>query len=105
MYLSGGNHNNVTDNEIYNNNHWGIVINGDNNIISGNTISVAPVSVGAPILSVGMYYGYGTPANGVLTTHNTIRGQADYIINTDSLPVGKTVDKIARIIEKHLVSN
>jgi len=49
--------------------------------ISGNTISVAPVSVGAPILSVGMYYGYDTPANGVLTAHNTIRGQADYTIN------------------------
>ena len=46
--------------------------------ISGNTISVAPVSVGAPILSVGMYYGYGTPANGVLTVNNTISGQADY---------------------------
>lgn len=29
--------------------------------------------------------------------------QADYIINTDSLPVGKTVDKIVRIIENHLV--
>ena len=26
--------------------------------------------------------------------------QADYIVNTDSLPVGKTVDKIVRIIEK-----
>jgi hypothetical protein len=41
---------------------------------------VAPVSVGAPILSAGMYYGYGTPANGVLTAHNTISGQADYPI-------------------------
>ena len=30
--------------------------------------------------------------------------QADYIINTDFLPVGKTVDKIAYIIEKHLIS-
>jgi shikimate kinase len=29
--------------------------------------------------------------------------RADYVINTDSLPVGKTVDKIVRIIEKHLL--
>jgi shikimate kinase len=28
--------------------------------------------------------------------------KADYIITTDSLPVGKTVDKIVRFIEKHL---
>lgn len=48
--------------------------------ISGNTISVAPVSVGAPILSVGMYYGYGAPAHEVLTARNTIRGHADYAI-------------------------
>ena len=31
--------------------------------------------------------------------------QADFIIDTDSLPVGKTVDKIVRIIENHLVEN
>jgi len=48
--------------------------------ISGNTISVAPVSVGAPIFSAGMAYGYGTPANGVLTANNAISGQADYPI-------------------------
>jgi shikimate kinase len=30
--------------------------------------------------------------------------QADYIINTDFLPVGKTVDKIVRIIEKNFFS-
>jgi shikimate kinase len=31
--------------------------------------------------------------------------RADYTIDTDSIPVGKTVDKIVRIIEKHLVSD
>ena len=49
-------------------------------IISGNTISIAPVSVGYPIFSAGMAYGYGTPANGVLTANNVINGQADYAI-------------------------
>jgi shikimate kinase len=29
--------------------------------------------------------------------------RADYVISTDSLPVGKTVDKIVRIIEKHSI--
>jgi len=49
--------------------------------VSGNTILVAPVSAGAPIFSTGIYYGgYDTPASGVLTTHNTISGQADYPI-------------------------
>ena len=48
--------------------------------ISGNSISVAPVSVGAPIWSIGIAYGYGIPANGVLTAYNTISGQADYAI-------------------------
>ena len=48
--------------------------------ISGNTISVAPVSVGFPIFSTGMAYGYGMPANGVLTTNNTISGRADFPI-------------------------
>jgi hypothetical protein len=49
-------------------------------IISGNTISIAPVSVGYPIFSAGMAYGYGTSANGVLTANNAISGQADYAI-------------------------
>ena len=48
--------------------------------ISGNTISMAPVSVGYPIYSAGLAYGYGTSANGVLTANNTISGQADYPI-------------------------
>jgi len=48
--------------------------------ILGNTISMAPVSVGVPIFSAGMVYGYGIPANGVLTANNIMNGQADYPI-------------------------
>jgi shikimate kinase len=41
--------------------------------------------------------------NSLLEQRKEFYEQADYIINTDSLPVGKTVDKIVRIIEKHLI--
>ena len=41
--------------------------------------------------------------NSLLEQRKEFYEQADYIINTDSIPVGKTVDKIVRIIEKHLV--
>ena len=43
--------------------------------------------------------------NSLLKQRKEFYEKADYIINTDSLPVGKTVDKIVRIIEKHLVKN
>ncbi len=48
--------------------------------ISGNTIAVAPVSVGPPVFSVGLCYGHDLPANGVVTTSNTVLGDADYPI-------------------------
>jgi len=38
------------------------------------------VSAGPPISSHAILYGYFAPASGVLTTHNTISGRADYPI-------------------------
>ncbi len=43
--------------------------------------------------------------NFILKQRREFYERADYIINTDFLPVGKTVDKIVRLIEKRLNSN
>jgi shikimate kinase len=43
--------------------------------------------------------------NTLLEQRKEFYEKADYIVNTDHLPVGKTVDKIVRIIEKHSISN
>ena len=56
-------------------------------------MSVAPVSVGAPIWSTGMVYGRGRPANGVLTANNTISGQSDHPL----LLVNGSNDNILRV--------
>ncbi|MBT8380101.1 MAG: shikimate kinase [Ignavibacteria bacterium] len=43
--------------------------------------------------------------NSLLEKRKKYYERADYIIDTDHFPVGKTVDKISRIIEKQLASN
>lgn len=43
--------------------------------------------------------------NELLTSRKKYYEQADYIIDTDSIPVGRTVDKLASILEKEKIIN